>query len=77
MNEGSAPTLRDARYRLEAARLLHREGVPPRRHLARILRRVDEHYAAAFDANGLASGIYRYTLRASNFMQARRLVLLR
>ena len=28
MNEGSAPTLRDARYRLAAARLLHREGFP-------------------------------------------------
>ena len=28
MNEGSAPTLQDARHRLEAARLLRREGFP-------------------------------------------------
>ena len=28
MTEGSAPTLQDARHRLEAARLLHREGFP-------------------------------------------------
>ncbi|MGI9175883.1 MAG: HEPN domain-containing protein [Rhodothermales bacterium] len=28
MNEGSAPTLQDARHRVEAAHLLHREGFP-------------------------------------------------
>ena len=34
-------------------------------------------YEVTFDASGLASGVYLYTLRASDFTQTKRLVLLK
>ena len=48
----------------------------------RVARLVDQHHAAGryeitFDARGLASGTYLYTLRAGDFTQTRRLVLLK
>ena len=34
-------------------------------------------YAAEFDASSFASGIYIYTLRANNFVQSKKMILMK
>ena len=34
-------------------------------------------YAATFDASSLASGVYIYTLRSNNFVQTKKMILMK
>ena len=35
------------------------------------------HYAAEFDASSFASGVYIYTIRTNNFVQTKKMILMK
>jgi hypothetical protein len=68
------------RYLRSDIRFLISDLVPPAAARVAVLvneRKLPGHYEVTFDGSGLASGVYFYRMTAGNFVQTRKLLLLR